>query len=213
MTASPQPAGPAAPRPLRADAVRTRRALLAAAHQAFAEQGTAASVADIAQRAGIGKGTVFRHFATKDDLVGAIVAGMIEDLVAAAGDVEDENDPWAALTRFMEAGVELHVRNRSFCDVAASGDSLGQPGVHEALTRLYATADTLAQRARRQGTVREDLTGRDVMHLVSGVHHAAAPLLGTEPDTWRRYLSYVLDGIRPRTPERPATAPGEGAGR
>jgi AcrR family transcriptional regulator len=196
---------------MRADAVRTRRALLDAAHRAFAECGTAVSVAEIAQRAGIGKGTVFRHFATKDDLVAAIVGGMIDELVAAAGGLAGEADPFAALARFMAAGVELHVRNRSFCDVVASGGSLEQPGVRDGLARLYTTADQLTERARRQGLVREDLTGRDVMQLVSGVHHAAAPLLGADPEAWRRYLSLVLDGIRAGARDHTAPTPAGGS--
>ena len=70
-------------RPLRADAVRNRAALLAAAADEFAERGLDASVADIARRAGVGKGTVFRHFATKDDLIAAIVLDRVGELTTA----------------------------------------------------------------------------------------------------------------------------------
>ena len=90
-------------RPLRADAARNRALLLAAAADEFAEHGLEASVADIARRAGVGKGTVFRHFPTKDDLIAAIVLDRIEDLRASGERLLTADDPGDALLEFLIA--------------------------------------------------------------------------------------------------------------
>src|SRR3982074_532151 len=91
----------------RADAVRNRHLLLSAASEAFAEQGTDVSIAEIAQRAGIGKGTVFRHFATKEDLIAVIMGEMIDSLVTVGLGLSDAADPAAALLQFMTTAIEL----------------------------------------------------------------------------------------------------------
>src|SRR5256885_15577579 len=91
---------------MRADAGRTRKALLDAAAEMFAVQGAEVSVAEIADRAGIGKGTVFRHFATKEDLIAAIVGDLLDDLVAAAAARRDAGDPTAALRGVMVYGAD-----------------------------------------------------------------------------------------------------------
>lgn len=182
-------------RPARADAVRNRRLLLDAAADAFAEHGTEVSIAEIAQRAGIAKGTVFRHFATKEDLLAAITGQMIDDLVAMGTRLSDAEDPAAALLEFMTTGVEVLARDRAFCEVVGR-PSLRDPGVRAGIDRLCEVAETLTDRARRRHAIRPDITGRDVVLLLGGVHQTAAPLLTTEPGLWRRYLALVFDGIR-----------------
>jgi AcrR family transcriptional regulator len=184
-------------RPLRADALRSRQLLLGAASEAFAEQGTDVSIAEIAQRAGIGKGTVFRHFATKEDLVAAIMVEMIDGLVATAMGLSDAADPAAALFEFMAAGIGLLARDRAFCEVVGR-PSLRHADVHAGIDRLCEAVDTLTDRARRQGAIREDITGQDIVLLLGGVHQTAAPLMGAEPHLWRRYLGLVFDGMRPQ---------------
>src|ERR1700722_20731443 len=94
------------PRPRRADAARNRALLLAAAADEFAERGLDASVADIARRAGVGKGTVFRHFATKDDLLAAIVLDRVNALNAVGDRLLDAADPGAALLEFLPAAAD-----------------------------------------------------------------------------------------------------------
>src|SRR6185436_9793661 len=93
-------------RPLRADAVRNRELLLAAAEEEFAERGPSASVADIARRAGVAKGTVFRHFATKEDLIASIVSGHIATLTAVAERLADAADPGSALLEFLTGAAD-----------------------------------------------------------------------------------------------------------
>lgn len=167
---------------MRADAVRTRKQLLDAAAELFAEGGAEVSVAEIAERAGIGKGTVFRHFATKEDLIAAIVGDLLDDLVDAA-------EKRGGLREFMVYGVGRLADNRALCDVASG--SVRHPDVQAGVERLNEAAQRLVDRAE----TREGVTGRDVVLLMTGVHQAAAPLRDAEPELWRRYLGFLLDGL------------------
>ena len=182
---------------MRADAVRTRKQLLDAAAEMFAQQGADASVAEIAERAGIGKGTVFRHFATKEDLIAAIVGDLLDDLVAAADARRDAADPTAALREFMTYGVGRLAGNQALCDVA--NGSVRHPVVQSGVARLGDAAQALVDRAR----VGTGVSGRDVVLLMTGVHQAAAPLRDTEPDLWRRYLAVLFDGLLDATSPPP----------
>jgi AcrR family transcriptional regulator len=184
-----------AARPPRTDAVRNRQLLLSAAAEAFAEQGTEVSIAEIAQRAGVGKGTVFRHFPTKEDLIAAIMGEIIDDLVTTGMRLSDAADPAAALLEFMTTGVELLARDRALCEVVGR-PSLQQPAVQAGINRLCEVVEILTDRARQQGVIRQDITGQDVVLLLAGVHQTAAPLADTQPQLWRRYLALVFDGIR-----------------
>jgi AcrR family transcriptional regulator len=190
----------AAARPLRTDAVRNRRLLLSAAAKAFAEQGTEVSIAEIAHRAGIAKGTVFRHFATKDDLIAAIMGEMLDSLAATGAGLSAAADPAAALLEFMTAGTELLARDRAFCEVVGR-PSLQQPAVRAGIDRLCEVVETLTERARREGAIRPDITGQDIVLLLGGVHQTAAPLMDTQPQLWRRYLRLAFDGIRAQPAE------------
>ncbi|WP_202817680.1 TetR/AcrR family transcriptional regulator [Kribbella sp. ALI-6-A] len=193
-------------RPLRADAVRSRALLLSAARAVFAERGTEASVADVAQAAGLGKGTVFRHFASKDDLVAAIVDEMLDDLIVTTEKLLTANDPAAALREFMTAGIDLQVHNQAFCDVAAGASVRRHPLVRGKIERLESAVEALVDRARRAGVVRDDVTGQDLMLLMTGVYQTAAPMLPESPDLWRRYLALTLDGLQPQA-ARPLPTP------
>lgn len=182
----------------RSDAVRNRRLLLDAAAKTFAERGVEVSIAEIAQCAGVGKGTVFRHFSSKEELLAAIMLGMLDELVDTATELLTADDPGLALREFMAAGVQIFVRDRAFCEVIGR-PSLQNPQVRDGIDRLGEVAEALTARAREQGSVRPELTGIDVILLLAGIQHTAAPLLVTEPQAWRRYLELTLDGITSRT--------------
>ncbi|MCE7010813.1 TetR/AcrR family transcriptional regulator [Kibdelosporangium philippinense] len=182
---------------MRADAVRSREQLLKAAAEVFAEQGTETSIAEIAQRAGVGKGTVFRHFASKDELVAAIVCGIIDDLVVTVEGLA-ESDPMTGLSGYMTAMIDLQARNRAFCEVAYEGSALDHPSAEASRARLLAAVDVIADRARAAGVIKPGITGEDLMALLSGIHHAAAPRMAAEPELNRRYLAVVLDGLSNR---------------
>lgn len=196
-----------AAKPMRSDAVRTRKLLVGAASEAFAEHGTEVSVAQIAERAGIGKGTVFRHFPTKDDLLAAIVTDNMYDLVATGEGLVAAEDAGHALCAFMSAAVELQINDRAFCEVA-HGVARDHPEVHKAQVKLDAVVEALTDRARRQGAIRQDVTGPDITLLMSGIFQTASPRLATQPDLWRRYLRLAFDGLRAAgAPDLPGPAP------
>ncbi|NUP65802.1 MAG: TetR/AcrR family transcriptional regulator [Nonomuraea sp.] len=190
---------------VRADAVRNRRLLLDAAAAEFAEHGTDVSVARIAARAGIGKGTVFRHFATKDQLMAAIFADQMEALAAKGDTLAEGPDSGQALLAFMAAGVEL----RSFCHALAPG-MREDPQIRAASDRLVAVARSLTARARRDGIVRDDVTGEDVVLLINAASQAAAPLGEAAAELSRRYLGVIFDGLRAEG-ARPLPVPPPGA--
>ena len=183
------------PRAPRSDALRNHQLLLRAAAEAFAEHGTDASIADIARRAGVGKGTVFRHFATKDDLLGALMSAMIDDLIAACVRLLEADDSAGALYEFMATAIELLAREQAFCEVVGQ-PSLQQPAVRSGIERLGREVESLTDRARREGGIRHDITGEDIVLLLAGIHQTAAPLAATQPLLWKRYLSLAFDGIR-----------------
>ncbi|GAA3740278.1 TetR/AcrR family transcriptional regulator [Plantactinospora mayteni] len=195
-------------RPLRADAARNRRLLLAAAADEFAERGLDASVADIARRAGVGKGTVFRHFATKDDLIAAIVLDRIDELNAAGERLLEATDPGAALLEFLTvAAHQRQQRDLSFLHEAG--------GVSAEVTRvretMYQTVYTLVDRARRHGAVRSDVTGTDIILLMCAPNYVTSYVSDAPPDLWQRYLAIIFDGLRPEgahpLPHPPPTTP------
>jgi AcrR family transcriptional regulator len=188
------PATSANSRPLRADAARNRALLLAAAADEFAEHGLEASVADIARRAGIGKGTVFRHFPTKDDLIAAIVLDRVEDLRATGERLVTAEDPGAALLEFLvAAGHQRQQRDLSF--LMAAGEL--KPEVQQAQAGLFQAIEGLVARAREHGAVREDVTGTDVFLLMCAPNYVTGYVPNAAPDLWKRYLAIIFDGLRP----------------
>jgi AcrR family transcriptional regulator len=191
----------------RADATRNRRSLLDAASAELAAHGLDVSIARIASRAGVAKGTVFNHFPTKEDLVAEIFADRVAGLVAVGEGLRDADDPEAALLRFMTAGIELQANDRSFCQAAASIPR-ADPRVRAASERLARIAEDLTRRARDSGAIRTDVTGHDIVLLFNAASQAAAPLGDTTPGLWRRYLHLIFDALRPASArELPVAAP------
>lgn len=189
---------------MRADAVRNRRSIIDAATSEFAEHGTGVSITRIAARAGIGKGTVFRHFPTKEDLLLAIFVDQLDGLVGTGEALLGTGDAESALLRFMTASVELQARDRAFCQVAA--ERRGDPRVRAVADRFAAAAEALTAAARRAGTVRDDVTGTDIVLLISAAAQAALPLEAALPGLWRRYVGLIFDGLRPEG-ARPLAVP------
>jgi AcrR family transcriptional regulator len=192
---------------MRADAARNRRLLLDVAAAALAEKGADVSIAEIAERAGMGKGTVFRHFPTKERLIAAIVCAQLEELSTAGTGLLDAADPTAALVEFMTLGVQLQARDRSVCQ-AALGMVQDDAEMQAAADRLTRIAESLTRRARSQGGIRDGITGRDIIALLRGAYQAAMPLAQSNPELWRRYLAVIVDGLRPAANPLPGPAPG-----
>ncbi|MGE2737636.1 TetR/AcrR family transcriptional regulator [Mycolicibacterium vaccae] len=179
---------------LRADAARNRDLLLAAAEEEFAERGPAASVADIARRAGVAKGTVFRHFPTKEDLIASIVCSHTEALTAAARRLADAADPGAALLDFLTVAADHRQRHDlTFLQSASESD----PRVTEARSDLQAALGILVERAHDAGALRRDVTMMDVFLLMCAPVHVVENLAAPAPLLWQRYLAIIFDGLRP----------------
>jgi AcrR family transcriptional regulator len=195
-------------RPLRADAARNRELLLVAAADEFAERGLDASVADIARRAGVGKGTVFRHFATKDDLIAAIVLDRIDALNAVGERLLEATDPGAALLEFLT--VAAHQRQQRDLSFLQGASDLN-PEVTRVRAQMFQTVHTLVDRAREHGAVRADVTGTDVILLMCAPNYVTSYVPDASPDLWQRYLAIIFDGLRPQgahpLPQPPPTGP------
>lgn len=181
-------------RPPRADAQRNRELLLRAASDEFAERGPDASVADIARRAGVAKGTVFRHFASKEHLIAAIVADHIRALVAAAREQRDAADPGEGLLAFLTVAAD---RRRQRDITALLAISAADDTVARIRDELLAEIAYLVERAQSSGDLRTDVTTNDVFLLICAPVHVVENLPGAPDDLWRRYLGIVFDGLRP----------------
>lgn len=181
-------------RPVRADAARNRASLLAAAEEEFAERGASASVADIARRAGVAKGTVFRHFPTKEDLIAAIVCTHMAVLTDAAHRLAESPDPGAALLEFLTVAADQRQRHDlTFLQSVSDGD----PRVTQARAALHANLESLVDRARSSGAIRADITEADVFLMMCAPIHIVENLTAPAPLLWQRYLAIIFDGLRP----------------
>ncbi len=183
----------------RADAVRNQRLLVEAAARSFAEGGLSIPVSEIVREAGLGKGTAFRCFSSKDQLVAAIVTERFEELTALTVALADDEDAGRALHSFMRAAARLYTADRGFFESL----SLAPHAHREVLAaeeKLTDAVTTLLRRAQDQGAVRADIGTVDVMLLLGGVRQAAHPLRAELPELWQRYLDVVFDGLRPPAP-------------
>lgn len=181
-------------RALRADAARNRESLLAAAEEVFAERGVEASVADIARRAGVAKGTVFRHFASKEDLIASLVCGHLVVLTDAAHRLADARDPGAALLEFLTIAAD---QRRQHDLTYLQNYSASDARVIAIRDAVHAGVEKLVANARAAGAIRLDVTGTDVFLLMCAPVHVMDGLPDPPPDLWRRYLAIIFDGLRP----------------
>lgn len=187
-----------APRPLRADARRNREKILAAATAAFRESGLDTQVEDIARRAGVGVGTVYRHFPTKEALVTALAEDHFErlaDIVEEA--LAQDGDPWEVFASAIWRAAEPAAGDLAWCEIIAGAPShvgMGPAGKQ----RLNAASDALIRRAQEAGQIRADAGVTDLQAIMCGLGHVATAGRAGAPLDWRRYLTIALDGLRAR---------------
>lgn len=184
------------PRALRSDAERNRRLVLEAATEAFAEEGLDVGMAEIARRAGVGNATVFRRFPSKDALIEAIVDEKIAELIAAAERAAEIDDPWDALVDLLETIAALQARDRGFFQ-ATEQFLLSHPDLLRRHRPILEAVEPLVARAQAEGVVRDDVTTLDLIGLVKGSVACLPPSRDLRDDGWRRYLSIMLDALRP----------------
>jgi AcrR family transcriptional regulator len=182
-----------AARPLRADARRNRARLLDVAQTVFAEQGTSASIDEIARRAGVGVGTLYRHFPTKDALFEAIVVARVEGQVEEACELLEAADPAAAFFHFVGRMIEVGARNKALTEELANAGFDVKAAAAGPSAELRRLVDELMARAKRAGAVRKDITLVDLMALLGGTC-VAALRYGGEPS---RMARIICDGLRP----------------
>ncbi len=192
------PAAHGSDRELRADARRNREQVLRTAQQLFATEGLGVSLDEIARRAGVGPGTVHRHFPAKEALYLAVATGMLEQLVAEAEVLAATSDPAALFTllsRMMATGAE-NVAVKSALTAAEFDLRTAAPGVAADLTRHVAD---LLDRAHAAGVARRDASVGEVMALVAGafaaIRHAGAE---TSRERSAHIAQIILDGLRPQ---------------
>jgi AcrR family transcriptional regulator len=169
---------------LRADARRNLERVLDAAQEVFAASGPDASIDEIARRAGVGHGTVFRRFPTKDDLMFAVIERHVDEMCALAKEALAGGDPGGAFFDFVWRLAELNMSTPGLhrCVVHCGA----KPGAAE----LENLADRIVSRAQRAGAVRRDVKAEDVRLLVRSA------LTNAPAGEWRLYLGVVLDGLR-----------------
>jgi AcrR family transcriptional regulator len=189
----------APPRPMRADARRNYDRLLAVAADAFSARGAEASLEDIARQAGVGIGTLYRHFPTRGALLEASYLARMQALCDQADVLLAEPDPSAGLVTWLRAFAEHNVRSRGLKDVLAAAMQEEGSSLSACKTMLRAAVDALLSRAQQAGAIRADLTPNELMRLVHAVFLTAeVGAAGGEPDPAQtdRLLSLLLDGLR-----------------
>jgi AcrR family transcriptional regulator len=179
----------------RADARRNRKRIIEASRELFAERGFDAQMDDIARAAGVGVGTVYRHFPNKCDLLEALVHERFEGLAAAAREGIANPDPWEGFAGFMAYSAEVMARDRALSEamferpemMRAGAEGVGMP---ELLPRLIG-------RAQEAGQLREEMIWEDVPGLICGMGRALKHgVIGPHEMSWERFLAIVLDGLR-----------------
>ena len=181
-------------KPQRADARRNREKVLAAARAVFSEHGRDAQMDDVARRAGVGVGTVYRHFPTKEALIEALMVAAFEAIAAEAEAALDVEDPWDAFAGVLWRGAEIMAGDRALSEVFAS-----IPGAMESamptVEGLIETMTKVIARAQEAGTLRADMIVDDIPMVMCGIGSATKKEHRCA-NAWRRHMTIVLDGMR-----------------
>jgi AcrR family transcriptional regulator len=184
------------PRPLRADARRNRQRLLQVAADAFAAEGLSVPLDEIARRAGVGPGTLYRHFPAKEALFEAVLHDRLQRLVGRARALRHAEDPAAALLDFIELLIAEAAPKRDLADALASGGAELNAALTATAAHLRSEIGNLLTRAQHTGTIRDDITTADLTALITGILLALRPRPGGQADP-QRTIAVLRDGLRP----------------
>jgi AcrR family transcriptional regulator len=185
---------PPAARQPRADAVRNRARVLEAAHRQFASSGLEAQIDEIASDAGVGVGTVYRHFPTKEDLLQALADARFEGLAQAARDSLEVDDPWEGFVQFMTYSARVMAEDRALSEAMDQRPGICGSAADKAQI-LVATGDVIA-RTQASGQLRADIVAEDVPSLICGLGRSARANDGRPTMPWERHLEIILAGLR-----------------
>jgi AcrR family transcriptional regulator len=180
---------------LRRDAAANRERVLDAARRLFADRGVDASMDEIARAAGVGPGTLYRRFPTKEALLDAILLDALDRFEGFATEALAEADAFAGLERFLRRGIELQAESRGFQEILVLRLERA-PHLDEARDRLRPLIAELVGRAKAQGTLRDDLDPLDVQVLLWELGRVVETTGQCASELWRRYLALALDGLR-----------------
>jgi AcrR family transcriptional regulator len=183
-------------RPLRADARRNREKIVNAARAIVAEQGEAAQIDDVARKAGVGVGTVYRHFPNKDALMGELVRMCVVECTTLARSLADREDPWEGFADMIRGACETSAADAASRRTwqAAGDDAFAYAA--DVKAELHEAAGRLIDRAHAAGTLRADFSIDDMPALMCGLGAAIDAM--PEPERWRRLVEFALDGLKAR---------------
>lgn len=191
------------PRRLRADAARNQQRIIVAARELFAEHGLEITLDDVADKAGVGVGTVYRRFANKQELISEVFDQNVSAFAQAVDTALHHPDPWQGLTELFEYACQHMATNRGLAEVLLEmRDSM------ERFTcmrdRIRPGMNQVVQRAKDAGVLRPEIEPGDFFAMVNMVDAVAGFARSVNPDVWRRYMALVLNGVRgdsvPRLP-------------
>jgi AcrR family transcriptional regulator len=187
----------------RADKARNRARILAAASEAFAEQGVETQMDDVAARAGLGVGTLYRHFATKEALMVALIERKFEQILAVTrrGIERQDGEPFEVFADVLREGAEVAAADAAAQDALMRVGDVIWSDVVPAQLELHAATQVLMDRAQQAGTMRSDISAADISMIMCGL---SATMSVGEWD-WRRYLELAIDGLRAGA-QRPVAA-------
>ncbi|MET8082152.1 helix-turn-helix domain-containing protein [Streptomyces sp. NPDC005303] len=194
---------------LRADAERNRDLILVAARRLFATEGLGVSMASVAREAGVGKATLSRRFATRDELINAVFADRMDAYAGAVAKALDDPDPWQGFTGYIHAVCAMQAADRGFADVLTMSFPAAK-ALEARRTESYNAFLELIARARNSGHLRNDFVPEDLVILQMANAGVIAAAGDDAPDTWRRLVGHMLRSYAapgapiPAVPEAPA---------
>jgi AcrR family transcriptional regulator len=191
MSATDISAQPLRPRPKRADARRNYDKVVAAARDAFAQDGASASLEEIARRAQVGIGTLYRHFPSRQALLEAVYVDEVEDLCRSAADL-DELPPWEALIAWLHRFVGYLATKQALASELLDYVDRDAPLFQSCRVALFAAGEPLLRRAQEAGVVRRDTDLSEVIQMVGGI----AKIPASAPGQIDHILDIALDGLR-----------------
>ena len=181
--------------PKRADARRNYERVLAVAREAFAEGGESTALEQIARSAGVGIGTLYRHFPNRQALLEALYANEVEEISRSAAQLDDV-DPWTAISVWCESLIGYLTTKRALAQELLDYMDQDAPLFRECRTALFAAGEPLIKRAQDAGVVRPDVNFSDVIHIVGGISRMPV----SDPSQVAHVLRIALDGLRYHAP-------------
>ncbi|MEV8071616.1 TetR/AcrR family transcriptional regulator [Streptomyces pseudogriseolus] len=193
--------------PTRKDAARNRALLLEAAEQLFATEGLDVTLKDVARQAGVGVGTAYRHFPTKDDLLDAVFADRLTAATESARKAAADPDGWRGLVRYLEDSTRTQRDNCGLRGLVITTIP-SCPMVVKSRAEIAPLVQQMVTKAQKQGTLRPDFDATDLTYIQVALAAIMEATHDTSPDLYRHHLKLFIDGMRAEGPRAlPAQSP------